>query len=110
MLERDARTGTLKTYDCPTLIKQKTEGLRRDWHRLRTPESKRLLNTATQELKQLLSNNINPNIPARAYNNRIHWLFPVEGNQEDKTGQETFSITKEITRNLSKKHTLSLNT
>jgi hypothetical protein len=55
-------TDTLQTYDCPILIKQKIEEkrrLRRGWHRLRTPESKRLLNTATQELKQLLNNNKN---------------------------------------------------
>jgi hypothetical protein len=35
----------------PQIIKQKIEeerSLRRDLHRLRTPESKRLLNTATQ--------------------------------------------------------------
>jgi hypothetical protein len=41
---------TLKTYECPILIKQKIEDkrrLRRVWHRLRTPESKRLLNTNT---------------------------------------------------------------
>jgi hypothetical protein len=47
---------TLKTNDCPIIIKQKIEEnrrLRRGWHQLRTPESKRLLNTATQELKQL---------------------------------------------------------
>jgi hypothetical protein len=49
-------------YHCPILIKQKIEEerrLRRCWHQLRTPESKRLLNTATQELKQLLNNNKN---------------------------------------------------
>jgi hypothetical protein len=28
--------------------------LRRDWHRVRSPESKRLLNAATQDLKQLI--------------------------------------------------------
>jgi hypothetical protein len=42
------------TEDCPILIKQKVEEkrrLRRGWHQLRTPEIKRLLNTATQELK-----------------------------------------------------------
>jgi hypothetical protein len=52
---------TLKTYDCPILIKQQIEKrrLRRGWHLLRTPESKRLLNTATQELKQLLNRNKN---------------------------------------------------
>jgi hypothetical protein len=35
-------TDTLKTYDCPILIKQKIEEKRRlcrNWHRLRTPES-----------------------------------------------------------------------
>jgi hypothetical protein len=48
-------TDTVKTYDCPTLIKQKIEEkrrLRRDWHRLQTPESKRLLNTVTQATPQ----------------------------------------------------------
>jgi hypothetical protein len=55
-------TDTLKTYNCPILIIQIIEEkrrLRRDWHRLRTPESKRLLNTATQDLKQLLNKNKN---------------------------------------------------
>jgi hypothetical protein len=49
-----------KTYDCPIRNKQKIEEntrLRRGSHRLRTRESKRLLNIATQELKQLLNNN-----------------------------------------------------
>jgi hypothetical protein len=44
-------TETLKTYDCPILIKQKIEERRRrrrGLHRLRTPNSKRLLNIATQ--------------------------------------------------------------
>jgi hypothetical protein len=48
-------TDKLKTYDCPILIKQKIEEkrrLRRGWHRLRTPESKRLLNTGTQTTPQ----------------------------------------------------------
>jgi hypothetical protein len=45
-LECNTRTDTLKTYDCPILIK----------HRLQTPESKRL-NTTSQEIKQLLNNN-----------------------------------------------------
>jgi hypothetical protein len=55
-------TDTLKTYDCPILMKQKIEEKRRihrGWHRLRTPESKRLFNTATQEFKQLLNKNKN---------------------------------------------------
>jgi hypothetical protein len=55
-------TDTLKTYDCPILIKQKIEEKRRHrrgCHLLRTPESKRLLNTATQELKQPLNKNKN---------------------------------------------------
>jgi hypothetical protein len=49
-------------HDCPILIKQKIEEKRRlcrGWHRIQTPESKRLLNTATQKLKQLLNNNKN---------------------------------------------------
>jgi hypothetical protein len=55
-------TDTLKTNDYSLLIKQKIEEkgrLHRGWHQLRTPESKRLLNTAKQELKQLLNNNKN---------------------------------------------------
>jgi hypothetical protein len=56
------QTNTLKTNECPLLIKQKVLGkrrLRRRWHQLRTSRNKRLLNT--RELKQLL-NNINHNI------------------------------------------------
>jgi hypothetical protein len=34
----------------------KKRRLRRDWHQLQRPESKRLLNTATRELKQLNNN------------------------------------------------------
>jgi hypothetical protein len=48
-----------KAYNCPILIKQKIEEERRLWrgrHQLQTPESKRLLNTATQELKELNNN------------------------------------------------------
>jgi hypothetical protein len=43
-------TDTIETYSCPILIQQKIEEnrkLRRDWYRLRTPESIRLLNTNT---------------------------------------------------------------
>jgi hypothetical protein len=43
-------TDTLKEYDCPISIKiSKREKTHRVWHRLRTSESKQLLNTATQE-------------------------------------------------------------
>jgi hypothetical protein len=34
--------------------------------------------------------------------NRIHWLFTVQGDQENKTGQET-STSQDIIRNLGKK-------
>jgi hypothetical protein len=47
-------TETLKAYKHPILIKQKIEGKRRlsrDLHRLQTPESKRVLNTEAQEIK-----------------------------------------------------------
>jgi hypothetical protein len=46
-----------RIHGCPIIIKQKLaekRKLRRDWHRFRTPASKRLLNTATQDLKQLI--------------------------------------------------------
>jgi hypothetical protein len=42
---------------CPLIIQQQLAAkrkLRRDWHHFRTPESKRLLNAATQDLKQLI--------------------------------------------------------
>jgi hypothetical protein len=42
---------------CPLIIQQQLaekRKLRRDWHRFRTPESKRLLNAATQDLKKLV--------------------------------------------------------
>jgi hypothetical protein len=55
-------TDTLKAYEFLILLTQKIKQkrrLRRGWRLLRTPESKRLLNTATQELKQLLNNNKN---------------------------------------------------
>jgi hypothetical protein len=48
-----------KIYDYSILMKQKIKEerrLHRGWHRLRTPENKRLLNTATQELKHLPNN------------------------------------------------------
>jgi hypothetical protein len=47
-------TDTLNTYNYPILITQKIKEkiwFHRGWHQLQTPESKRLLNTATQELK-----------------------------------------------------------
>jgi hypothetical protein len=42
---------------CPLIIQQQLAAkrkLRRDWHRFRTPENKRLLNAATQDLKQII--------------------------------------------------------
>jgi hypothetical protein len=51
-------TEACQTYDCPILIKQKLLNKRRlcrNLHRFCTPESKRLLNAATNELKQLLA-------------------------------------------------------
>jgi hypothetical protein len=51
-----------RIHDCTITIKQKIaekRKLHRDWHRFRTPESKRLLKTATQDLKQLLNRNRN---------------------------------------------------
>jgi hypothetical protein len=56
------QTEARQTYDCPILIKQKLlnkRRLRRNWHRFRTTESKRLLNAATRELKQILADTNN---------------------------------------------------
>jgi hypothetical protein len=58
-------TDVLTTLDCPIQIKLKNEEkrrLRKAWRRFRTPESKRLLNTATLELKQLLNTKKNDSI------------------------------------------------
>jgi hypothetical protein len=56
---------TLKTYGCPVLIEQKIEeekdSVKVGTDYERTPDSKRLLNTATQELK-LLNRNKNDSI------------------------------------------------
>jgi hypothetical protein len=55
-------TEARQTYDCPILNKQKflnKRRLHRNWHRFRTPESKRLLNAPTRELKQLLADTNN---------------------------------------------------
>jgi hypothetical protein len=46
-----------RIHGCPIVIKQKLaekRKLRPDWHSFRTPESKQLLNTTTQDLKQLI--------------------------------------------------------
>jgi hypothetical protein len=66
----------------------------RGWHQLQTPESKRLLNTATQGLKQLLNNNKNDCIQTflQGLTDRIYWNS-VKGDLENKTGQETVSTT-----------------
>jgi hypothetical protein len=58
-------TEARQTYDCPILIKENLlnkRKFRRNLHRFCTPESKRLLNTATRELKQLLANTNNASL------------------------------------------------
>jgi hypothetical protein len=58
-------TCTTSSYDFPIFIKQKLAEKRRlqkEWHRHRTPTSKKLINKATQELKQLLYDHKNYNI------------------------------------------------
>jgi hypothetical protein len=58
-------TCTPSSYDYPLPIKQKLaekRRLRKEWHLYRTPTSKKLLNRATQELKQLLHDHKNYNI------------------------------------------------
>jgi hypothetical protein len=58
-------TYTLSSSDCPIFIKQKLaekRRLRKEWHRYRTPKSKKLLNRARQELKQHLHEHKNSNI------------------------------------------------
>jgi hypothetical protein len=65
----------------------------KDWHRLQTPESERLLNTAPQELN---NSSIGTKRIASKYSYKLLYqqnplTIPVEGDQETKTGQETFS-------------------
>jgi hypothetical protein len=58
-------TYTPSSYTCPISIKQKLaekRRLRREWQRTRTPTSKKLLNRATQDLKQLLHHHKNGSI------------------------------------------------
>jgi hypothetical protein len=53
--------------ECPILIKQKLaekRKLRRAWHRLRTPESKQMLNAATWDLKLCLREHQNQHVQA----------------------------------------------
>jgi hypothetical protein len=80
---------TLNSYDCPILIKQKVKEKRRHhrgWHQLRTLESKRLLKTVTQELKQLLHNNTNDCIQTF-----LQGLTPTES-----TNHSLWKVTKKI--------------
>jgi hypothetical protein len=58
-------TYTPSSFDCPIFIKQKLAEKRRfwkEWHHYRTPTSKKVLNRATQELKQFLHEHKNSNI------------------------------------------------
>jgi hypothetical protein len=80
-----------KIHDCPITIKQKIaekSRLRRDWHRLRTPESKRLLNTAAQDFKQLLNRN----------NNDCIQTFLQGFKQTKSTDYSLWKVTKKIKR------------
>jgi hypothetical protein len=72
-------------YQSKRKIEEKRR-LQRDWHRLQTPESKRLLNTATQELKQLLNNNKNDCIQTF-----LQGLTPTES-----TDYSMWKVTKKI--------------
>jgi hypothetical protein len=70
---------------CSLIIQQQLAAkrkLRRDWHHFRTPESKRLLNAATQDLKQLIrtKKKSSPNFSSRTYTHGSHRLLLVEGN------------------------------
>jgi hypothetical protein len=56
---------TTSSYDYPIFIKQKLaekRRLRKEWHLHRAPTSKKLFNSATQELKQLLHDHKNYNV------------------------------------------------
>jgi hypothetical protein len=96
------QSSPLKTNECPLLIKQKILDkcvLRRRWHQLRTSRNKRLLNTATRELKELL-NNRNHNIQS------FHQgLTPTDYSlwkaiKKNKTDHEINSPTTDDSRNI----------
>jgi hypothetical protein len=80
-----------RIHGCPTTIQQKLaekRKLRRDWHRFRTLESKRLLNAATQDPKQLLH---------RIKNDRVQTFL--QGLQPTvSTGYSLWKATKNLKR------------
>jgi hypothetical protein len=109
---------TFTAYDCHITIKQKFEEkrLRREWHRLRTPASKRLLNAATQELKELNNNKnecVQPflqGITPRKSTDYSLWKATTKLKRV-KNFLRHWEHHKELGREaMSKKHTLSLNT
>jgi hypothetical protein len=95
-----------KAYNSPTQINQKIgekKRLRRLWHRLRTPESKTLLNAARQDLKELLNNNKNgciqiflKSLTPRDSTEATEKLKQVKGTYTPiRTQQETWARTNE---------------
>jgi hypothetical protein len=97
---------TLKAHNCLIIIKQKIEDRRihGEWHRLRAPASKRLLNTATKELKELHDNK---NHCIQAF---LQGLRPTESTDYSlwKTTKKLkhvkiFSATMDIRRNMGQK-------
>jgi hypothetical protein len=87
--------------------KQKIEEKRRlcrGWHRLRTPESNRLLNTATHELNSSISTTmIASKHSCKVLHQQNPLTIPCGRQPRNKTGQETFSTKWDITRNLGRK-------
>jgi hypothetical protein len=93
-------TEARQTYDCPILIKQKLlnkRRLRRNWHRFRTPENKRLLNAVTRELKQLLaskpsyktSHRQHPQTTPYGKGPRKPKILPTQFGQQEEHGPQT---------------------
>jgi hypothetical protein len=88
-----------------TKIEEKRR-LRRNWTRLSTQDSKRLLTTATEELKQLSNNNKNDHIQTF-----LQGLAPTESTnyslwkvtKKIKRGHQIFSTNQDNMRNLGKK-------
>jgi hypothetical protein len=102
-------TYTSSPYACPIFIKQKLAEngrLRKEWQRNRTPTSKKLLNRATHDLKQLLHHHKNDNIQkflhgltSTASTDYSLWKIT----KKIKNGHATFYANSDVTRNMATK-------
>jgi hypothetical protein len=94
-------TESRQTLNCPILIKQdllNKRRLRRNWHRFHAPESKRLLNATTRELKQFLADTNNARF--QTFLQDLSPTASTESGQESPKGHKFFPPTPDNTRNM----------